>query len=218
MNFSEPFGFPFEDKEWFNKLLIPGLIMLIPFIGGFYLLGWSMEITRQIIFREQICIPNTDFSKFTVRGLKVYVISLIYSLPMIVLSIPFIIAYVALFSSTNGDVNNVAIGGATLVSLCTGGLLLLYSLAMSLFLPASYSHFLMNQEEISAGLKIREIASLVKKAPVAYLLVFVGTMIASLIASLGSIACGIGMVITAPYAMLIMTHLYGQAYLEASKA
>ena len=48
-----------------------------------------------------------------------------------------------------------------------------------------------------------------------YLLILVGVLASSFISSLGSIACGIGIFFTVPYATAILGNLYGQGYLDA---
>jgi hypothetical protein len=218
MDFSAPFGFPFKDQNWFQKLLIPGLIMLIPIIGLFYLMGWGLEITRQIIRQEPIVIPETDFGKFLTRGLKLFVISLVYAIPTFIFQIPSTAANIMAQSSSNSDSAAAMAGVIMAISACAGLLNLVYSLALAFILPAVYGVFLVNNEEISAGFRFGEIFALAKKAPTAFLLALVGYLIAEMISGLGVIACVIGLIVTVPYGILIISHFYGQAYLEATKA
>jgi len=217
MDFSAPFGFPFKDQNWFSKLLIAGLITLIPIIGMLYLIGWGLEITRQIIRNEPIVIPETDFGKFLTRGLKAFVISFVYSIPAFIFQIPNSIASVMAQSGTDSESSSAILGGMMALTVCSGLLNLVYSLALAYILPAVYTNFLINDEQISAGFQFGAIISMVKKAPVAFLLALVGYMIAGMISSLGVIACIVGLIVTIPYSVLIMSHFYGQAYLEASK-
>ena len=57
--------------------------------------------------------------------------------------------------------------------------------------------------------------ALIRAAPGAYLIVLLGGMAAGFIAPLGSIACGVGALLTSAYALLINAHLLGQAYRSA---
>jgi hypothetical protein len=66
-----------------------------------------------------------------------------------------------------------------------------------------------------SGFRVGEVFGLVRAAPVAYLLVLVGGIIAGIISGLGSIACGIGVLLTAPYGLAINGHFMGQAYKQA---
>lgn len=218
MDFAKPFSFVFEDQNWLKKLAIAGLITLIPIVGFMYLLGWGLEITRQLIRKEPVLLPDTDFSKYLTRGLKAFVIGLVYSIPSIILQIPTQISnFMTSTSASYDDGSGVVTGSLYVVILCASLLNLVYSLILMFVMPAAYNLFLVNEEEISAGFRLGEIFAMIKKVPVAFLLVLVGTIIASFIGGLGVIACIIGLLITIPYSTLIMSHFYGQVYLEAQK-
>jgi hypothetical protein len=91
--------------------------------------------------------------------------------------------------------------------------MMLYGIAMAYILPAAYARTVV-EDSIGAGLSIKEVFTLIKKAPMSYLLVLVGVIASSFISSLGTIACGIGIFLTVPYASAMLGHLYGQAYLD----
>jgi uncharacterized membrane protein len=111
MDFSTPFSYPFSDSRWLKKLAIAGLIMLIPVVGWFYLFGWGLEITRQIIKREPVTIPDTDFGRFLSRGFKAWVIGIVYAIPAIVLQIPGQMANIFAQTNSSNDGNGAAFGG-----------------------------------------------------------------------------------------------------------
>ncbi len=217
MDFGLPFSFPFQDQSWMKKLSIAGLITLIPIVGWFYLLGWGLEITRQIIRGEPVIIPETDFEKFLSRGFKAWVISIVFAIPSVILQIPTGLTNIMAQSASNDDGSGFAISGLAAITICTSILNVIYNLLLVFVLPAAYTLFLNNNEEISAGFRLGEIFSLLKKVPMAYLLVWIGSLIAGVISGLGVIACFVGLIVTVPYSILIMSHFYGQAYLEAAK-
>jgi hypothetical protein len=103
------------------------------------------------------------------------------------------------------------------IVMCTSILSVIYNLLLVFLYPAVYAYFIDHNEEIGAGFRFGSIFGLIKKAPMAYLLVWIGSIIAGVISGLGIIACIIGIIITASYSVLIMFHFYGQAYLEATK-
>ncbi len=100
---------------------------------------------------------------------------------------------------------------AAAVVLCCGGLLLIYGILIWVWIPAAEGRFLATGS-IGAAFRFGEIWSLLKAAPGAYLLVLLGLFVASLIAPLGTIACGIGVLLTTAYSVLFSGHLIGQAY------
>jgi hypothetical protein len=100
------------------------------------------------------------------------------------------------------------------ISVCCGGLSLIYGILMGFMLPAAIGKYL-DTGQLGAAFRVGEIFTIVKSAPVAFLLVILGSIIASFVSSLGTIACIVGILITAPYAMAIVGNLYGQAYKQA---
>src|SRR3972149_6471966 len=65
------FSFPFADKDWFKKLIIPGLIGLIPLIGQIAFYGWWVEVTRRVIRQQPDPLPDfSDFAGYLTDGLK----------------------------------------------------------------------------------------------------------------------------------------------------
>jgi hypothetical protein len=213
MNFGQAFTYVFEDPDWAKKVLIPALIGLIPLIGQFFLIGWSLDVTRRVMQQNPRPLPDLDFGRQLVDGLKAAVIGLVYALPILVLEIPIMIASAAVSGNGNMD-SNTAGTLVTIVSLCCGGLIMIYALLMAFALPAAYGNFIAN-ERLGAAFRFNEIFALLRAAPGAYLLTFLGLIVSGFIAGLGSIACFIGVFVTLAYSQAVNGHLYGQAYNEA---
>ncbi|PKO04689.1 MAG: hypothetical protein CVU41_15925 [Chloroflexi bacterium HGW-Chloroflexi-3] len=211
MKFADAFTFVFQDPEWFKKIIIPGLIgLLIPIVGQIFLLGWALKVTLNVIRNNPSPLPKMEFGADLGRGFKAWVVGLVYSIPMMLFYLPiFILGLVASESGEQSLGFVVAIAG-----ICFGFLMLLYGIAMGLMLPAAYTKVAV-EDSIGAGLAFGEIFKLVKNNFVTYLLILGGTLAASFVASLGFIACGIGILVTVPYSFAIMGHFYGQGYLEA---
>jgi len=214
MNFGKAFSFVFDDPDWVKKILILGLISLIPIVGQFVLIGWSLDVTRRIIQQNSQPLPDLDFGRQLIDGLKAFVVGLVYSIPIIIFVIP-----ITIVSAIAGDPNmdpNAYGAMVSIVSLCCGGLIFLYSVLMAFFLPAAFGN-LVARDTLGAAFNFSEIMGLVRAAPGAYLLVLLGVIISGFIGGLGSIACGIGVIFTLTYAQAINGHLYGQAYNEATR-
>lgn len=214
MNFEKAFTYPFEDSEWARKLLIPALISIIPIIGQIFLLGWSLNITRRVVRQEALPLPELDFGGQIIEGLKAFVVGFVYALPIIIFSVP--INALSIISSNS--TNNAGMSNALLaiVSLCCGGLILVYSILLAFVLPAALTNMTVN-DRLGAGFQFNQVFNLVRTAPGAYLLVLVGSIITGFIAGLGIIACGIGVLATTAYSLAVNAHLYGQAYNEAQQ-
>lgn len=214
MDIGKAFTFPTEDPDWLRKVGIAALVMLIPLVGSFALAGWSLEVTRRVIRREAQPLPDwTDFGGYLVRGLQVAVIGFAYALPILLVVACSQGVFFALADSDNDVLNSFI----TLVMVCLSCIVFLYAIAMALFLPAAIGKFA-DAGQMSAAFQFREIFSLVRAAPAAYLLVLLGNMVAGFLASFGVIACVVGLFFTSAYAAAVNGHLQGQAYLTASAA
>jgi len=223
MDFGKAFTFVFDDKDWLKKIGIAGVIALISIvlsvvivgIAGFFLLGgWLIELTRRVIQHDPQPLPDwNDFGGYFMKGLQVFVISLVYSIPVILISgcgnlIPVIM-------QNNNDSSLAAV--VSIVTTCTACFSLLYSLFLGVVLPAALGQFAATGQ-MSSAFRFGQVIGLVRAAPGAYVMVLLGGFIASIISGLGVIACGIGIAFTMAYAMAIDGHLYGQAYDVATAA
>lgn len=214
MDFGLAFSYIFKDANWFKKLIIPALVALIPILGQIVVLGWVLKITQRVILRDPEPLPELDFSGDLGRGFKAFVVGLVYGLPFAVIYIPIAIL-VAI--GANSGMDTEAIGVIlTIAMVCMYALMGLYGLVLAFIMPAAYANMVV-KGSIGAGLKLGEIFGLVKKAPGAYLMTILGSIIVGIIAPLGSIACGVGVLLTTTFGMAVMGHLYGQSYLAATK-
>jgi len=212
MEFGRAFTYPFEDQEWVKKIALVALVSLIPIIGQLFVMGWGLEIARRVIHKEPVVLPELDFGANLGRGFQAFLVSLVYSIPIFILTLP--INLVGPIGSALGFGADTVNAAMIFVSVCCGGIILIYAILLAFALPAAFGN-LAAKGQLGAGFKFNEVLALVKAAPVAYLLVILGSILASIIAQLGVIACVIGFIFTAAYAMAIMGHLYGQAYNQA---
>jgi hypothetical protein len=212
MEFGKAFSFQFQDPDWIKKILIGALIMLIPLVGELVVIGWGFEITKRVIRQDPSPLPDwSNFMGNLVSGLKLFVVYLVYLLPIILVSACSQSVY--LIPSDVMDSNTMATV-SMVVMICFGCVAFLYGIVIAFLLPAAVGNFAAT-DQLGAAFRFGEVFNLVKAAPVAYLLVILGSLLSSIIASLGSIACGIGALATTAYAMTVNGHLQGQAYNEA---
>lgn len=212
MNIGKAFTFAFEDKDWLKKIGIAGLVMLIPLIGQITVMGWALEVTRRVINRETETLPDwSAFGDYLVKGLKLFVISLVYSLPIILLSL--CVNLPLSFFQDSSDQTTITTIMA--ISICVNCVVAVFAFALAFVLPAAFGKFAAT-DELGAAFRFKEVFGLVRAAPGAYLLALVGALAASVVASLGLILCFIGVIFTLAWAYVIQSHLWGQAYNEAT--
>jgi len=187
------------------------VIAFIPIIGPLAVVGWGVEITKRVIQKDPEPLPGwSDFVNYLIKGLVTFLIVFVYMLPVILVQF---CASGALFAgSESGDYALEMIG--SIVMLCFSCVTFIYAVLMALFIPAAIGNYAATGE-VGAGFRFGEVYGLVKAAPAPYLMVLVGSFLAAMIASIGIIACIIGVFFTIAYANTIISHLTGQAYYEA---
>ncbi len=208
MDFGKAFTFVFEDDEWITKLLIGGIINLVPVIGLIVVVGWMLEIGRRVASGGSEVLPDwSDFGIYLVRGLKAFVVVIVYALPVIIL-LPF-----AMLAGGNSQGVSSVIGMGSLLVRCVA---FIYVIFLAFVLPAALMRFTMNDDSIGAGLAFGEVFSMVLGNLGTYFFAALVYFIAMFIAELGVTACVVGIIFTSPYAYAVMGHFYGQAYAVAT--
>ena len=86
MDIGKAFGFVFEDEEWVSKVLIGGLIYLIPLIGQLAIIGYSLKVAQNVAQGNPRPLPEWgEFGSLFGRGFYAFVIALVYLLPVFIL-------------------------------------------------------------------------------------------------------------------------------------
>ncbi len=153
-------------------------------------------------------LPEWDnWGELLIDGVKAWVIGVIYALPIIIVSV--------CLGPAIGIAAEKAQEVSSLFSSLLGCFNLLWGIVMGLLLPAAIALFVA-EDEFSAAFRFGDVFSLVRDNFGTYLIVLVIGWVASIISGLGLLACGVGFLVTAPYAGWITAHLRGQAYLAAT--
>ncbi len=212
MNFGLSFGYVFKDPDWFKKVAIPALCALIPVVGQFVVSGWAFQATKNVIEgREENALPELNFGKDLGRGFMIFLITLIYSLPVMIISgIAGAVFGFAPEADQTVQVILFIVGG------CFGLVGLLLGLLIMFLSVVGVANYVA-KEEFGAAFRVKELFGMLKKSFGSWLLVILGQILAmGIIAPLGAIACGIGALLTATYGAAVYAHLLGQAYNKAS--
>jgi hypothetical protein len=208
MDLGSSFTYVFEDEEWIKKVLIAALAAFIAFIGWIPLLGWSIMITRRVIRRDPVPLPDwSDIGGLFMLGLKGLAIVIVACILPLVLSLPLI-----LISAVANDSDTIYM----LYSICYGCFSIIYGLAIAFVLPASFG-ILADTDSLPDALNPSKLIALIRAVPSAYLMALVGGILASIVADFGVILCFVGVFATFAYAAAVMGHLYGQAYNQAKE-
>lgn len=211
MDIGKAFTYVFEDEDWVKKVLLGGVINLIPIVGFLFTTGYMLETIKNVMEGRPLPLPEwDDWGGKVMKGLMAFIIGLVYSIP--ILLVVFCFVGVMVVAGQNEDVANAlgSFGG-----LCMNCVSWLYSLALMIVFPAVTARYAAAWE-LGAAFRFGEIFNLVKDNIGTYLLVLVISLLAGIVGSLGLVACGIGVLFTTFYGMLVNAHAYGQAYRIAS--
>jgi hypothetical protein len=221
MDIGRSFTYITQDQGWIKKVLLGGVITLIPIVGPLFAFGYVLETMKNTIAEQEIPLPEIgDFGGKLVEGLKVWVISFVYALPLILFSVCAQSGNFAPVIAENVDpdmadvLTTVSIG----VSACCGCLLLLYAILMGLLLPFAWGKYI-ETGQFGAAFRLGEIFEMLKSNVGPAVIVLLVNALAGLVAAIvGTIACGIGLIFTLFYAQLVMAFLYGSLYRQAKTA
>jgi hypothetical protein len=215
MDFGKAFSFTFDDPDWVKKVLLGGVISLVPILN-FAATGYSLQVTKRVLNNDPRPLPEwDDIGGKWVKGLLVAVIGFVYALPLTLMNCILQVVTQTLARS-NSSSSSDQMGTAVIVlTSCLGCLMFLYGIFMGFVLPAAIGNYAA-KDQLGAAFRFGEILSLVQKNLGTYLLVLVIEIISGLVAVLGIIACIIGVAFTGFWAVLVTGHATGQAYREAS--
>ena len=207
MDIARSFSFMFDDADRIKKILIGAVVGIIPILNlaG---IGYLVQLVRNVQAGEANPLPDwDDFGTYFMDGLKILVGLLFYSIPVILLSIGFVIIAVIVSEIVNpSDVDDVM----GVLSICINCLTFILAMIPYIFLPAMLIRYA-DTEQISALIKVGELWRYIQQDLGSYVIVLAISLAVSIfIAPLGLIACVIGVFVTQWWAYLVSGHLTGQ--------
>ncbi len=213
MDIGKSFGYVFEDKKWIEKVLIGGVVSLIPILGSLLITGYGITVVRNVRNHEPEPLPAWDeWGQKIIDGLKLMIIYLVWSLPLVVLYFLILLPLALTGDSDTGS----AIG--TIFVICFGCLAALYSIVVVLVMPGVIIKFA-EGGEISDGFKVNEILDFTKQHLGQIIIVLLVSMVVFFIAGLiGSLLCFVGLFFTLFWATLVQYHMIAQIGLEPAPA
>jgi hypothetical protein len=211
MDIGFAFTYPFKDENWFKKLILLGLVSLIPIVGSLVLLGALAQIIKRYVNNDPVLLPDLDFGTQLTLGFKLFVVGLGYALPAIIIQIPAQILPSVVGMNSKGS-NDTLMTIVTILTSCCVGIVALYNIFIAFVLPIAYAKVAM-EETIGAGFKFGDIFSILKSNFLNYLIVLLVSGIAGgLIFFAGLIVCLVGIILALPYIIAMEGNLYAQAY------
>ena len=226
MDIGKAFTFIFEDPDWLKKVAIGtgltllGIIFSIVLIGLIPLIivtGYTVVLIKNVMDGVEQPLPEwEDWGDLFMAGLKLFVILLIWAIPLIIVivgsSVPAVL-------SENSDIQGLCIA----ISVCCSCLTFVLGIALALIEPVITFRFA-RTGEFASGFEFGKIfrllgdniANIIITVIIAAVAGFVLVILGGIV---GMILLVIGLFVTFPVAVflsgLIEAHLYGQVGREA---
>jgi hypothetical protein len=195
---TEAFLWPFRDPEWPAKLIIIALILLIPIVGTINGIGWMLaSLDRLRAGEERLAPANLTHLG---RGIRLFVVQLIYGIVIAVIALVVFVPAIALeVQQGNGSGDAALIGGAIFLNLLGVSVVTVLSLALTFLMPG----IVLATERGGVGGGINVMAVIRRSRVSLNHTLIAGLMLiaASFVGSLGTIACGIGVLVTTAFAL-----------------
>jgi hypothetical protein len=227
MNLEKAFKYPFEDKQWANKIGMGALISIVPILNIAWI-GYIVQLIRRVIKGDPLPLPGwDDLGQKFMDGLMLFLATLVYALPIILLiGVPLAIMLPATIagSNTTQEMADTIMAAGGVVTLCLTCVVALYGLALSVAYPAIYVQYAL-KGTFASCFAFNDIFALIKKNTGAYFTawgVYLGVSIGASLAAgiigglLGWIPC-LGQVVAflvglaaSIYVQLVYAHLFGQ--------
>ncbi len=206
MDMGKAFTYVFDDESWITKIVIGGILGIIPILN-FAVFGYVVETIHNVAQGLERPLPEwSGFGEKLIKGLVVFIIYFIYTIPLWLLMGCVWAAALAL-----GGGEGTQEGIITLLSTGVGCLGGLYGLIIGVLSPAILVNYAVTGQ-VGSAFRFGEIFGLITGNLGNYIIAILLTWLAGLIAGLGIIACGVGVVFTSFWASLVMAHLFGQLH------
>lgn len=196
----------------FVRLLVFGLLTLIPVVGTFVLYGLTCRVAVRTRHNESDVLPSMgEFGKILSNGLGYFLIGLLLMLPFLVILVPFSVFIDTLISDRDTRTFGVVL------------LVLFYMVVIPLmFVLRGVLDFALlryvQTERLLSGLNVFKVFTLIPQRFSDFLMIWAVSMLATFFMFLGLFFFGIGGLLTVPFGAAFYGHALGQLAHSASVA
>lgn len=194
----DAFVWPFRDPKWAEKIIVIGLIGLIPIVGGINGLGWLLATIGRLRAGEER-LPPANFD-YLGRGLELFVVLVVYYLVLFVVAAVFFVpALLILAAQSNSSGGGFLAFIGVVMMLFAFGILTIGLLLMNFVRPAIV--LAVDHGGIGGGFDVAAVFRRFAAHPASALIAGLMLIAAGFIGSLGGYACIVGIALTVPYSL-----------------
>jgi hypothetical protein len=208
MQISTPFTIVTRAPSWLGRVAVSALVSLIPIAGPIALYGYFLRLAEAAATRDLTELPDwssEDIGELLMRGLKGYLVVLVYSLPLIIVWItltcclqllPLVLAGGSDEQGALAALLMVAILGVELIVVLIG------AVATGLVANVGLAR-LIEYGNVGAALKIGDAIATLRADVRPWFTLLIAQILAGMVAMLGILACGVGVLFTSAYAQCV---------------
>lgn len=205
MDFTRAITYVFSEKDWWKKILITGLIGIIPFVGLIYLLGWMMEIVANVRNNSFVRLPEKPTFSIFRNGLKMTVSLLVHLIPMLIVYLFSSILYRVWAGLFGGFIERA---GLQLITFVVDIVEFFYIFLILLVLPVII-YKLLRKNALRDTFDFKGTYRTIRYNTDVYFQLLVAAILSLIVAGVGISLFYIGMIFTLPFGVAVYSYLVG---------
>ena len=211
---TDAFVWPVRDGEWARKILIIGLILIVPIFGAINGLGWMLATIDRLRTGEQD-LPPASF-RFLGRGFELFVVNVVYVAVIgLIVGALFVPTLALSGAQGNGGSNTGLLALAIVLNVAVFGVGTLLSLAFYFAMPV----IILSTDKggIGGGLNVAAVYRQVRLSPINTLIAGLMLIAAGFVSQLGIIVCVVGVLFTSAYGLAMQAWIVHSFELGAAE-
>ncbi len=207
MDIVEGLKYPMNDKNWVKKIIIGGILCIIPIVN-FVVFGYIVDTIKYVVNGQKNIPEWENWGNKFIKGLCCYIIYLVYVI------IPTILCIIGLSMYDMGADNIIL----SLIGLSCAVIAMVVAFIIGFILPMAIANYAV-KDRISAAFEFNEIIHRIKSVAGSYILswvVCIGLFMIIGIVVLIPIVGWIIYIFMAFYIYLVMAYYFGTLYVESS--
>ena len=190
MDVGRAFSYPFRDPAWIKKVLIGAVLLIIPIFGILTLVGYGMQIMRNVVSGSDETLPEwADIGTYFVDGVKAFIVGLFWSIPALLIHL-------------------INLGPDSLALNCLGSLINVICSVLAAIAVVAVAV----SRDFNAGFQVGTVINRLTRNFGDWVIVFLLTFVLGIVALAGVVACVVGVFATIAYAYVVQAHLWAQAF------